>query len=99
MKSILKGDLYIIEGQYNDYDGKKFGKAAIEMVIGYFNGPRKISSLPCYPIEYHKDYQVIRQTLIERGQMFAELKGMQFRHHQGMAFCKVCHSVIDCGSC
>ena len=90
MKSLLKGNYYLVEGEYLDYDGKKFGRAAIEVSVETFNGPRSISRLPCYPIRYHPQGDQIRQQLIDRGKVFVQLPGIQFKYHHGMAFHKVC---------
>ena len=94
MHSILKGNYFSIEGQYLDYDGEKFGKADIEVHIDSFNGPRSISSLPCYPVQFHKDHSKMRQALIERGKAFVRLQGISFKYHYGMAFYKVSWSAL-----
>jgi len=53
-----------------------------------FHGVRKISSLECYPLQYHKDPEGLRTTLIERGKKFVALQGMNYRSHKGMAYTK-----------
>lgn len=61
---------------------------SMQMEVEEFKGPRKISSLACYPLRYHKDADKLREQLIERGKKFVTLKGMQYRFHKGMAFYK-----------
>ena len=86
--SFVKGTWYEIEGRYMDYDGKTFGLGSMEVEIEAFKGPRKINSLPCYPLKYHKDVESIKKVLIERGKKFTELAGMQYKFHKGMSFTK-----------
>jgi hypothetical protein len=84
----MKGVWYSIEGRYLEYDGKSFGMGTMHTDVMSFTGSRKISSLDCYPLQYHKDPEGVRTTLIERGKKFAALKGMNYRYHKGMAYTK-----------
>ena len=90
----MKGVWYNIEGRYLEYDGKTFGMGTMEVEVEQFKGPRKISSLACYPLKYHKDCEILKQQLVERGKKFVGLKGMQYRFHKGMAFYKKKRQVI-----
>lgn len=84
----LKGTWYTIEGKYLEYDGKSFGMGTLQSEVSSFQGARKISSLPCYPLKYHKEADRLRERLIERGKKFVSLQGMNYRYHQGMAYTK-----------
>lgn len=86
--SIMKGDLYYIEGKYFEYDGKQFGFGNIMDEISEFRGARKITSLGVFPLEYLKNKDQIREQLIERGKKFVSLSGVHYRSHHGMAFFK-----------
>ena len=86
--SFVKGTWVEVEGRYLDFDGKTFGLGSMDVEIESFKGPRKISSLPCYPLKYHKDPESIKATLIERGKKFTELAGMQYKFHKGISFTK-----------
>lgn len=66
----------------------------MEVEVEAFKGPRKITSLACYPLKYHKDSEVLKQQLIERGKKFVALKGMNYRFHKGMGFYKKKRQVI-----
>lgn len=92
--SFMKGTWYNIEGRYLEYDGKTFGMGTMEVEVEQFKGPRKISSLACYPLKYHKDSDVLRQQLIDRGKKFVGLKGMNYRFHKGMGFYKKKRQII-----
>ncbi|KAL8685339.1 MAG: hypothetical protein Q9224_005857, partial [Gallowayella concinna] len=92
--SFVKGTWYNIEGRYLEYDGKQFGMGTMEIEVEQFKGPRKISSLACYPLKYHKDAESLKLKLIERGKKFVALKGMNYRFHKGMGFYKKKRQVI-----
>ena len=87
-KSLVKGEFYLVEGKYLDYNGTVFGKGDCDFTVEHFKGPRKISSLSCFPIKYHRDYTALREKLISRGRDFVALKGMLYKLQKGMAFYK-----------
>ena len=62
--------------------------------MGDFRGARKITSLNCYPLMYHKNSAQLRNDLIERGKKFVALSGVHYKSHQGMAYYKKKKSVI-----
>ncbi|KAJ9200595.1 hypothetical protein DTO164E3_1353 [Paecilomyces variotii] len=92
--SFMRGQWYSVEGRYLEYDGKSFGMGTMSADVGAFKGARKITSLACYPLKYHRDSEAIKQKLIERGKKFASLTGMNYRFHKGMAFYKKRGSII-----
>ncbi|KMU91149.1 hypothetical protein CIHG_08898 [Coccidioides immitis H538.4] len=92
--SFMKGQWYSIEGRYLEYDGKSFGMGTMTSEVDFFKGPRKITSLACYPIQYHRDAEGLKSKLVERGKKFVSLQGMNYRFHQGMAFFKKRRSII-----
>lgn len=91
---IMKGEYYYIEGKYFEYDGKQFGYGSMSQEVGSFRGARKITSLGCYPLKYHKDEAQLRKDLIERGKKFVSLGGVHYRSHQGMAYCKKKKAIV-----
>lgn len=92
--SIIKGDFYYIEGKYFEYDGKQFGFGTMSDEIGDFRGARKITSLNCYPLKYHKNETRLRKDLIERGKKFVSLSGVNYKSHQGMAYYKKKKTIV-----
>lgn len=86
--NVLKGEWYAIEGRYLEYDGKHFGLGDFDTEIPSFRGPRKITSLPVYPLSYHKDPEEIKKELLERGKKFITLQGMNYKFSKGLAFQK-----------
>lgn len=87
-QTMTRGEWYCIEGKYMEYDGKGFGYGDFEVDIESFKGPRKITSLATYPLKYHKDPDAIKKSIMERGQRFVEMEGMQYKFHKGLAFMK-----------
>lgn len=62
--------------------------------IGDFRGARKITSLHCYPLKYHKNEAQLRKELIDRGKKFVSLSGVHYKSHQGMAYYKKKKAVV-----
>ncbi|KAK7955706.1 uncharacterized protein PG986_004928 [Apiospora aurea] len=92
--SMLKGETYYVEGKYFEYDGKDFGFGVMAEEVPHFQGSRRIDSLACYPLAYHKDEAAVRRNLIERGKKFVSLGGVHYKCHQGLAYYKKKKSVI-----
>jgi hypothetical protein len=82
--SFVNGTWYSVEGRYLEYDGKAFGMGSMHADVPSFKGSRKISSLACYPIKYHKNVDELKARLVERGKKFVALKGMNYRFHKGI---------------
>lgn len=92
--SFMKGEWYNIEGRYFEYDGKSWGMGTMSIDIPSFKGARKITSLACYPLKYHKDEAKTRKQLIERGKKFVSLQGVNYRSHFGLAYYKKKRQVV-----
>ncbi|KAI9705356.1 MAG: hypothetical protein M1820_005186 [Bogoriella megaspora] len=86
--SFMRGEWYCIEGRYLEYDGKNYGMGDMEVNVESFKGPRKITSLLTYPLQYHKEPEEIKKKLVDRGKRFVALEGMNYRFHKGLAFQK-----------
>lgn len=92
--SFMKGEWYNIEGRYLEYDGKTWGMGTMDCDVPGFKGARKITSLNCYPLKYHKNEAKLRTELIERGKKFVSLQGVNYRSHEGMAYVKKRKQII-----
>ncbi len=66
----------------------------MDVEVPAFKGARKITSLSCYPLKYHKNEEKLRAELIERGKKFVSLQGVHYKSHEGMAFVKKRKQVI-----
>ncbi|KAI3323398.1 hypothetical protein HD806DRAFT_535223 [Xylariaceae sp. AK1471] len=75
-----------------DWDGarRKFHRVAVELKIDYYKGKRLITSLPCYPLDYHSSVETIKAELISRGKRFRELcmspPGKQMYEYDALAY-------------
>ncbi|KAF5025924.1 hypothetical protein F66182_1959 [Fusarium sp. NRRL 66182] len=86
--SIIKGDFYYVDGKYFEFDGKRFGYGNMSVEMEEFQGAKKITSLPCYPLQYHQNEEKLRRDLIERGKKFVSLSGVHYKSYHGIAFMK-----------
>ncbi|KUJ16396.1 uncharacterized protein LY89DRAFT_82981 [Mollisia scopiformis] len=92
--SFMKGEWYNIEGRYLEYDGKTWGMGTMDCDVPGFKGARKITSLNCYPLKYHKNEAKLRADLITRGKKFVSLQGVNYMSHEGMAYYKKRKQII-----
>ncbi|CZR64854.1 related to TOB3 (member of AAA-ATPase family) [Phialocephala subalpina] len=92
--SFMKGEWYNIEGRYLEYDGKTWGMGTMDCDVPAFKGARKITSLNCYPLKYHKNEVKLRADLIARGKKFVSLQGVNYKSHEGMAYLKKRKQII-----
>lgn len=86
--TIMRGEFYFVEGKYLEFDGKKFGYGTVAEEVSDFQGARKITSLPCYPLRYHKEQNRIQKDLVERGKKFVALNGVHYKCYSGIAYMK-----------
>lgn len=77
---------YSVDSIYIDFDGKKFAYKPLKREIQYFKGAVNITSLPFYPLQYHKDEGQLRRSLIERGAKFVSLQGIHQKSFTGITF-------------
>lgn len=91
---LSKGEFYYVDGKYFEYDGKQFGYGHMMEEIPEFKGAKKITSLGCYPLKYHKNEQKLRKQLIERGKKFVTLGGVHYKSHHGMAYYKKKKAIV-----
>ncbi|KAK7963558.1 hypothetical protein PG988_010532 [Apiospora saccharicola] len=64
------------------YNGEEFGATTCYASFPFFEGFQEVSSLPAYPLRFHKDSEDIRKTFKEQGMQFKE--AVDSRH---MAYC------------
>ena len=66
--------------------GKGFGLSEVRVSIWGFEGTVRISSLACFPIEYHVGEEELRKKLILRGRKWRDLAGVHHRYYEGIAY-------------
>ncbi|KAL9489584.1 hypothetical protein ACSS6W_001861 [Trichoderma asperelloides] len=77
---------YSVEARFVDFNGKTLTYKTLKQEIQHFDGAVNITSLPVYPLQYHKDEARIRRVLIERGAKFVSLQGIHHKSYTGIAF-------------
>lgn len=85
---MMKGPFYNIVGKFLEHDGKSFGYGTFSSDIPKFTGARKITSLDCYPLSYHRNEPKLRKELIDRGKKFVALSGAHYKAYSGIAYMK-----------
>ncbi|CAK7199226.1 hypothetical protein SEUCBS139899_001900 [Sporothrix eucalyptigena] len=68
-----------------EYDGHKFGYDTARVYIMPFSGTVPIDSLDAFPLEYHAHPEVVRATLLERGNRYAALAGWHYVSYKATA--------------
>ncbi|KAL6364675.1 hypothetical protein LRP88_00645 [Fusarium phalaenopsidis] len=63
-----------------DYDGEKLFPAWINVEFDFFNGERDITSLKCYPLEFHPNYAALLEEQRKLGQTFKSCIAESVRH-------------------
>ncbi|EHK49105.1 hypothetical protein TRIATDRAFT_172361, partial [Trichoderma atroviride IMI 206040] len=77
---------YSVDSIFVDFDGKSLAYKPLRREVQHFHGAINITSLPFYPLQYHKDEAQIRHLLIERGAKFVSLQGIHHKSFTGIAF-------------
>lgn len=76
------------------YEGLLTLAGSMDCDVPAFKGARKITSLNCYPLKYHKNEARIRAELIARGKKFVSLQGVHYKSHEGLAYYKKRKQII-----
>ncbi|KAL8992886.1 MAG: hypothetical protein Q9169_006760 [Polycauliona sp. 2 TL-2023] len=78
-------DVYGLDCQMIHCDGTSFGVGEHLLEIPEFDGMRKIDSLPCYPLRFHRNVDKVTQELIRNGKAYEQLAGIHHKQYQGIA--------------
>ncbi|RGP78409.1 hypothetical protein FLONG3_3545 [Fusarium longipes] len=76
-------DYWKIYLEYVDWNGHRCGYASTHVVIREFDGYRRVSSLPVYPLSFDSKEAEIRQRVVQRGRKFEALRGYHFQRCSG----------------
>lgn len=58
VETVKKDDEWVVDGNYLDSNGERFSMGHYRVTIQEFKGCKKITSLPVYPLPYHKDSDI-----------------------------------------
>lgn len=69
---------WIIDMEYVDWNGENCGYANTTLTIWEFEGFRRVTSLPVFPISFLSDIEGTKAKMLERGRRFERLRGYHF---------------------
>ncbi|KAF2090153.1 P-loop containing nucleoside triphosphate hydrolase protein [Saccharata proteae CBS 121410] len=85
----LRGEKFLmVYCKYIEWDGTKFGLNKLGIKIFMYEGIRRITSLPIYPLQYHSEQTALRQRLLDRGAKAEGLAGTHYKAYAGMGWKK-----------
>ena len=70
---------------YFDFDGRNFGPVEKRFRIISFDGEKKVTDLPLFPLRFHKDASKIRSQMLDRGTKFCDLCTIVHREYNGLS--------------
>ena len=79
------GKVFSLGCEVVDWDGENFGLGNNNLSIWDFEGTTIITKLSAYPLDYHPNLAQVKEELIQRGKVFQELSGYQYKSYQGVA--------------
>lgn len=69
---------WVIDMEYVDWNGETSGYATTKLTIWEFDGFRRVTSLPVFPISFLSDVEKTKSAMILRGRKFEQLRGYKF---------------------
>ena len=69
---------WVIDMEYITWNGESASYATTTLTIWEFDGYRRATSLPVYPISYMSDEAEAKEKMIERGRKFERLRGYHY---------------------
>lgn len=69
---------WVIDMEYVDWNGENSGYATTSLTIWEFEGYRRVTALPVFPISFLNDIEGTKAKILERGRKFERLRGYHF---------------------
>lgn len=69
---------WVIDMEYIDWNGEKCGWMTTTMTIWEFDGFKRVTGLPVYPLSFASDPENIKAEMVERGRKFEAMRGYNF---------------------
>lgn len=70
---------------YFDFDGRNFGPVEERFRIPSYEGEKKVTDLPLFPLRFRKDAATIRSQMLDRGAKFCDLCTIVHREYNGLS--------------
>jgi hypothetical protein len=77
-QEVERTSFWIITTEYVDWNGENCGYTTTKTTIVEFDGFRRVTALPVYPLSFNSAAADIRSEMIERGRRFERLRGYHF---------------------
>ncbi|KAH8597790.1 hypothetical protein B0O99DRAFT_592342 [Bisporella sp. PMI_857] len=74
---------WVIDLEYVDWNGENTGYATTQLTIWEYEGFRRVTALPVFPISFLSDAEKTKTAMIERGRKFERLRGYHFMISNG----------------
>jgi hypothetical protein len=74
---------WTIDMEFVDWNGEKSGWTTTSLTIWEYDGYKKVTGLPVFPISFSPEESKIRSEMIERGRKWAGLRGYHFEVANG----------------
>lgn len=71
--------------EFVDFDGDEFGTRLACVKVPAFGGSTAITGLNAFPLSFHDDKDLVRETLIARGRKWESHAGQSFCEYKGVA--------------
>ncbi|KAL2071329.1 hypothetical protein VTL71DRAFT_12564 [Oculimacula yallundae] len=75
---------WVIDMEYIDWNGENSGYTTTTLTIWEFEGFRRVTSLPVFPISFLADIEKTKSAMMERGRKFELLRGYKFMISNGV---------------
>ncbi|KAF7555173.1 hypothetical protein G7Z17_g2404 [Cylindrodendrum hubeiense] len=69
---------WVIDMEYVDWNGEKCGWTTTTLTIWEFEGFKRVTGLPVYPLSFNSDPAKVKANMIERGRKFESMRGYHF---------------------
>ncbi|KAH8680953.1 hypothetical protein BX600DRAFT_445410 [Xylariales sp. PMI_506] len=69
---------WAIDLEYIDWNGETSGYTTTQLIIWDFDGFRRVTALPVYPISFIEDLETITSALVQRGRKWESLRGYHY---------------------
>ena len=81
-------------------DTPKFGLAKLQIHdIFRYKGALKITSLPCYPVEWCQNWDELRSRVLARGRKWTDFQGVNHLQYDGLGYHKVKDGFVKISVC
>lgn len=80
------GRSFCIEARHLDFEDSSYGLLKNYFVIFSYEGKKTVTSLPCYPLHYHKSYKKFKNQFLVRGERLLALKSIDHKRYKGFAY-------------